>query len=170
MRLKFKNPFVKNLYYDVLKEFTLLLIQNRSLRCEKNSYLTWMRIGSQKLVMVDMVPQLDTCIPKISQIRLKSHFSCSYPSNTSIINKIGENLISFDSFFWCRVKTWNSKFIFNHFHFFSPNHGPVMVEVTVERVKTYVWLVESISRHTDMTQTNHVGVWTNKTRCAYFER
>ena len=35
MRLKFKNPFVKNLYYDVLKEFTLLLIQNRSLRCEK---------------------------------------------------------------------------------------------------------------------------------------
>ena len=58
-----------------------------------------MRIGSQKLVMVDMVSQLDTCIPKISQIQLKYPFSCSYTSNTSIINKMGENLISFDSFF-----------------------------------------------------------------------
>ena len=99
MRLKLKNPFLENLYYDVLKEFTSLLIQNRSIRNWKKSYLMWMRIGSQKLVVVDMVSQLDTCIPKISQIQLKSHFSCSYPSNTSIINKIGENLISFDSFF-----------------------------------------------------------------------
>ncbi len=28
MRPKLKNPFVKNLYYDVLKEFTSLLVQN----------------------------------------------------------------------------------------------------------------------------------------------